>query len=75
VSLTRLQYRLARKEGPQFAAWGERYATKEAAREAAPAVNREREFAGLPPVDYVLTLPSSGSDDLDPSHFLNAEPL
>jgi hypothetical protein len=75
VSITRLQYRLARKEGGQFLAWGDRYSTKQAAREAAPTVNRERKFAGLEPVGYVLTLPSAGSDGLDPSHFLNAEPL
>jgi hypothetical protein len=75
VSLTRLQYRLARKEGGQFLAWGDRYATKRTAREAAPAVNGERRFAGLAPVDYILTLPCSGSDSLDPSHFLSAEPI
>ncbi len=75
MSIHRLQYRLARRDGRQFLAWGDRYPTKEAARDAAPTVNHERRFAGLDPVDYILTLPSSGSDGADPSHFLNAEPI
>ena len=75
VAITGLQYRLARRDGPHFLACGDRYPTKEAARTAAPAVNRAREFAGLEKVDHILTLPSAGSDGADPSHFLQVEPL
>lgn len=75
MTVTRLEYRLARKKGQQYFGCGPRYPTKAAAREAATTINRERLRAGLSPADHILALPARDADACDPSHFLSVEPV
>jgi hypothetical protein len=74
-----LEYRLARKIGQRFIGAGERYPTAQAARDVAPAVNRERATEGKLPLTHILTLPK-GDTTLPErphgaSHFLGVEAL